>query len=120
MVAIAGHETSANLIGSAVLALLDHPAVLDRARCEQEALGRLVDECLRYDGPVPYTVRVARDDARVGDVAVPPERAGRRGDGRCEPRSRCLRGARPARPRPAGVAAPRRLRQRGPRPPPPG
>ncbi len=54
---IAGHETTVNLIGNSMLALLRHPDQLALAR----ATGldsNAVDELLRFDGPVQHTVRV--------------------------------------------------------------
>lgn len=56
---VAGHETTVNLIGNGVLALLRHPAELDRWRHDPSLDGRAVDELLRFDGPVQHTVRVA-------------------------------------------------------------
>jgi cytochrome P450 len=70
LVVIAGHETTANLIGNAVLALLHHPSELDRVRADATLVARAVEECLRYDTPVPFTARVARDDVRINEVAI--------------------------------------------------
>jgi cytochrome P450 len=55
---IAGHETTVNLIGNSVLALLRHPGELDRLRSEPSLVEGAVDELLRFDGPVQLTVRV--------------------------------------------------------------
>lgn len=54
---IAGHETTVNLIGNSVLALLRAPDQLQYAR--QHGLdSNAIDELLRFDGPVQHTVRV--------------------------------------------------------------
>lgn len=54
---IAGHETTVNLIGNSMLALLRNP---DQANLvHQYGLNSQgIDELLRYDGPVQHTVRV--------------------------------------------------------------
>lgn len=59
---IAGHETTVNLIGNGVHALLRWPAELERLRREPALIESAVEECLRYDGPVQRTARDARED----------------------------------------------------------
>jgi cytochrome P450 len=56
---VAGHETTVNLVGNGMLALLRHPDELDRWRRDPTLDGTAVDELLRFDGPVQHTVRVA-------------------------------------------------------------
>jgi cytochrome P450 len=65
----AGHETTANLIGNGVLALLRHPEQLAKLRARPELAASAVEECLRYDGPSGALARV---------VAVEHELGGRR------------------------------------------
>ncbi|MEQ0560236.1 cytochrome P450 [Amycolatopsis sp. NEAU-NG30] len=65
---IAGHETTTNLIGNGVLALLHHPGGL---RPAAEAPDRVVEETLRYDSPVQLTARTALRDTTLGTSAVP-------------------------------------------------
>jgi len=55
---IAGHETTVNLIGNSVNALLKNPDQLARWHGDPSIGPRAVDECLRFDGPVQQTVRV--------------------------------------------------------------
>ena len=55
---IAGHETTVNLIGNSVNALLRHPDQLAAWHRDPSLASRAVDECLRFDGPVQQTVRV--------------------------------------------------------------
>ena len=74
---VAGHETTVNLIGNGVLALLHHPDQLDRWRHDPALDATAVDELLRFDGPVQHTVRVAMQpmsfaDATGGEVIVEP------------------------------------------------
>lgn len=67
----AGNETTTNLIGNGVLALLSHREQWDRVRADPSLIRSTVEEVLRYDSPVQGTVRVAAADldlcgARIG------------------------------------------------------
>jgi len=70
LILIAGHETTVNLIGNGVLALLRHPAELHRLRATPRLITTAVEELLRYDGPVQRTARVASDDATIGGHTI--------------------------------------------------
>jgi cytochrome P450 len=59
---IAGNETTTNLIGNGMLALLDHPDQRRRLQHDPSLLESAVDEMLRYDGPVQMTSRIANHD----------------------------------------------------------
>lgn len=68
----AGHETTVNLIGNGVLALLTHPAELDRLRTEPELIKSAVEELVRYTPPVLFaTTRYAREDVAIADTQIP-------------------------------------------------
>ena len=58
----AGHETTVNLIGNGVLALLRHPGELKRLRDDPSLIGNAVEELLRYDSTVQRTGRIATED----------------------------------------------------------
>nr|AGI62224.1 cytochrome P450 [uncultured bacterium] len=67
---IAGHETTANMIGNGTLALLRNPGELAKLRDRPELAGRAVDELLRYDPPGQLAARIAREDVEVGGIAM--------------------------------------------------
>ncbi|MFE3258652.1 cytochrome P450 [Nocardia sp. NPDC059091] len=64
---VAGHETSVNLIGNGVLALIREPGEFRRLRADPDLAGVAVDEVLRYDAPVHLTTRTARAEITVGE-----------------------------------------------------
>ena len=70
---VAGFETTVNLIGNSVLALLGHPEQW-QALCTDPAglSAKSVEETLRYDSPVQLTSRVALEHAELDGRAIPP------------------------------------------------
>ena len=67
---IAGNETTTNLIGNGVRALLRNPDQLTLLRERPELIPAAVEELLRYDSPVQLDMRIARRDLEIGDTAV--------------------------------------------------
>jgi cytochrome P450 len=74
----AGHETTTNLLGNGLFHLLRHPAQAALVAGDPALLHGAVEELLRYDGPVPATVKIATAEVdwhgraiRAGDMVVP-------------------------------------------------
>jgi cytochrome P450 len=69
---VAGHDTTTSLIGNATVALLRHPAQRDAIVADPSLVPRAIEECLRWDAPVPHsTFRYTTQEVRIGDVVVP-------------------------------------------------
>jgi cytochrome P450 PksS len=69
---VAGHETTVNLIGNGVLALLAHPDQMEKLRREPALMKTAVEELLRYDGPLETaTERFTREVITVAGVTIP-------------------------------------------------
>ena len=69
----AGHETTKNLIGSAVLSLLRNRDQFERLRAEPDLIKTAVEEFLRYESPVAQVGRWTTRDTAVGATPVPKE-----------------------------------------------
>ncbi|MGA8118151.1 MAG: cytochrome P450 [Actinocatenispora sp.] len=65
---VAGHETTANLIANAVVALLRHPDQFAALAADPGLADGAVEESLRYDAPVQFTTRVVRGSLTVAGV----------------------------------------------------
>ncbi|WP_433309743.1 cytochrome P450 family protein [Micromonospora sp. CA-269861] len=68
---IAGHETTVNLIGNAMLALLTDRPQLERLRTDPDLVPDAVEEVLRYESPVQVAARRARQPVAVGGATIP-------------------------------------------------
>ena len=68
---IAGNETTTNLIGNAVLALLEHPEALQQVQAGPLLIPHVVEETLRYDSPVQGIFRQATQDVELAGTTIP-------------------------------------------------
>lgn len=68
---IAGHETTVNLIGNGMLALLRNRAQLERLQADPSLEANAIEELLRYDPPVQMTRRITLRDVEVGGKQIP-------------------------------------------------
>ncbi|MBO4210398.1 cytochrome P450 family protein [Micromonospora echinofusca] len=68
----AGHQTTADFLGNATVALLTHPDQLDVLRARPELLPSAIEELLRFDGPLPVaSPRIATEDIEYRGVRIP-------------------------------------------------
>jgi cytochrome P450 len=69
---LAGHVTTVNLVGNGVVALLTHPGQLAKLKADPGLAKGVVEETLRYWGPVDFIGRrIAREDVEVGGTVIP-------------------------------------------------
>ena len=71
LIFIAGHETTVNLLGNGLLALLQHPDQLRQLRADPALLPGAVEELLRYDSPVQRTARVTNSEVELRGKTIP-------------------------------------------------
>ncbi|SPM39867.1 Cytochrome P450 [Mycobacterium numidiamassiliense] len=67
---VAGHETTVNLIGNAILAMLRQPSQWAALGGDAARAPAVIEETLRYDPPVQLIARFAADDMAAGGVEI--------------------------------------------------
>ena len=71
---VAGNETTTNLIGNGLKALLEHPDQLELLREQPELLDNAIEELLRYDSPVQVDGRTTLDEFTIDRHTLKPGR----------------------------------------------
>jgi len=72
---LAGNETTTNLIGNGLNALMRHPDQLALLRRDFSLLPKAIEEMLRFDGPVQSTVRFTCENVELGGAQIPANTA---------------------------------------------
>jgi cytochrome P450 len=66
----AGHETTANLVGNGMLALIRNPDAYSRFRADRELLPEVLEEIIRFASPSPGQPRTALEPIEVGERVI--------------------------------------------------
>src|SRR2546423_1550057 len=72
---VGGQETTTNLIGNGVLALLRNPVELEKLRANPALIPTAVEELLRFESPTQYTGRIAAHDVEIGGKMIKQKQA---------------------------------------------
>lgn len=67
---IAGHETTARLLASALQLLAEHPELQENLRNNRERIPNFVEEMLRFESPIKSDFRLTRVDTTLGGVHI--------------------------------------------------
>ena len=70
LLAVAGNETTRNLISGAMVAFFDHPDQWERLKADRSLLPSAIEEMLRYVTPVMHFRRQATMDWAIGDQPI--------------------------------------------------
>jgi len=67
----AGHETTVNLLGNGMLALLTYPDEWEKLKADPSLVPGAVEEMLRFDSSVQMTGRTAIEDVEINGITIP-------------------------------------------------
>lgn len=67
----AGHETTVNLLGNGLFALLQNPDEYAKLRTDPDLIPGAIEEMLRFDSSVQMTGRTAMEDVEINGVTIP-------------------------------------------------
>ncbi|WP_083896170.1 cytochrome P450 [Nocardia jiangxiensis] len=69
---VAGNDTTTNLLGGGLLALLDNPDQLAAVQADRMLIPQMIEEALRYVSPARWTIRVVADSGvEVAGCPIP-------------------------------------------------
>lgn len=68
---VAGHETTTHLLGNGALALLTNPDSLSALRKDRTLLASAIDEMARFDGSVPRSWRLTKEEMEIAGHKIP-------------------------------------------------
>jgi cytochrome P450 len=66
----AGHETTRNLLGNLLYRLLERPEQMARLRADRSLIASAVEESMRYDPPITFTSRIAKQDLEIDGLPI--------------------------------------------------
>jgi cytochrome P450 len=67
----AGNGTTAHMLTSALLLLLEHPDELERVRADHSLIPPMLEETIRLEGPIQWNQRIAMEDVELQGVPIP-------------------------------------------------
>ena len=67
----AGQETTARLLCAGMRFLAEQPALVDELRSDPSAIPNFIEECLRLEGPIKGSFRLALRDTQLAGVEIP-------------------------------------------------
>lgn len=67
---IAGNETTTNLLGNLLNVLADRPDLWEQLRREPELIDAAIEEALRFDSPVQFLMREAKEDVELHEQRI--------------------------------------------------
>ncbi|MBV8772186.1 MAG: cytochrome P450 [Deltaproteobacteria bacterium] len=73
LVLVAGNETTMNLLGNTVLALLTYSDVASTVRRDRSLVPQLIEEVLRYDSPVQLIFRRTSSEVKLSGTTIPAD-----------------------------------------------
>jgi cytochrome P450 len=71
---LAGNETTTNLLGNAIQALVQHPDSLRKVMENPELIPAMLEETTRWDGPVQMLFRMTTEDVEIANTTIPSGR----------------------------------------------